>query len=152
MGQIIGGLNNAFGQVRTDAQNQCQGMASFHEQMVDVHRKLGILDQEATRLHQAEIGGLKERCKKIEHETVRSERKRPQVHESRGLLDKRRLYESNMSASCCCCDELDSTIAFLNPGCSCCIIALCSNSLTAGSGSCLGASLNWWAGIWLLSS
>ena len=66
MGQIAGGLNNAFGQVRTDAQNQRQGMASFHEQLVDVHRKLGILEKEATRLQQAEIGGLKERCRKIE--------------------------------------------------------------------------------------
>ena len=69
MGQITGGLNNAFGQVRTDAQNQRQGMASFHEQLVDVHRKLGILEKEATRLNQAEIAGLKERCKKIEHES-----------------------------------------------------------------------------------
>ena len=43
MGQITGGVNNAFGQVRADAQNQHQGMASFHEQLVDVHRKLGIL-------------------------------------------------------------------------------------------------------------
>ena len=65
MGQITGGLNNAFGQVRTDAQNQRQGMASFHEQLVDVHRKLGILEKEATRLQQAEVGGLKERCKKL---------------------------------------------------------------------------------------
>ena len=52
MGQITGGLNNVFGQVRTDAQNQRQGMASFHEQLVDVHRKLGILENEATRLQQ----------------------------------------------------------------------------------------------------
>ena len=71
MGQITGGVNNAFGQVRADAQNQHQGMASFHEQLVDVHRKLGILEKEATRLQQAEIGGLKERCKRIEHESVR---------------------------------------------------------------------------------
>ena len=70
-----------------------------------------------------------------------------------GLWDKHRWYESNMSTSCCCCgNELDSTIALLNPGCSCCISVLCSNSLTAGSGSCLGASLNWWTGIWSLSS
>ena len=81
MGQIIGGVNNAFGQVRTDAQNQRQGMASFHEQMVDVHRKLGILEKEATRLQQAEIGALKERCRKIEHESVRLDRKWPNVHE-----------------------------------------------------------------------
>ena len=59
MGQIIGGVNNAFGQVRTDAQNQRQGMASVHEQLVDVHRKLGILEKEATRLQQAEIASLK---------------------------------------------------------------------------------------------
>ena len=81
MGQITGGLNNAFGQVRTDAQNQRQGMASFHEQLVDVHRKLGILEKEATRLQHAEIGGLKERCKKIEQESVRTDRKWQSVHE-----------------------------------------------------------------------
>ena len=40
---------------------------------------MGIL--EATRLQQAEIGGLKERCKKIEHESVRMDRKWPSVHE-----------------------------------------------------------------------
>ena len=56
-------------------------MTSFHEQLVDVHRKLGILEQEATRLQQAEIGGLKERCKKIEHESVGLDRKWPNVHE-----------------------------------------------------------------------
>ena len=56
-------------------------MASFHEQLVDVNRKLGILEKEATRLQQAEIGGLKERCKKIEHESVRMDRKWPSVHE-----------------------------------------------------------------------
>ena len=81
MGQITSGENNAFGQVRADAQNQHQGMASFHEQLVDVHRKLGILEQEATRLQQAEIGGLKERCRQIEHESVRLDRKWPNVHE-----------------------------------------------------------------------
>ena len=81
MGQITGGLNNAFGQVRTDAQNQRQGMASFHEQLVDVHRKLGILEKEATRMQQAEIGGLKERCRKIEQESVRTDRKWQSVHE-----------------------------------------------------------------------
>ena len=60
-----------------------RGMASFHEQMVDVHRilKLGILEKEATRLQQAEIGALKERCRKIEHESVRLDRKWPNVHE-----------------------------------------------------------------------
>ena len=73
MGQIIGGVNNAFGQVRTDAQNQRQGMASVHEQLVDVHRKLGILEKEATRLQQAEIASLKERCRKIEQESVRTD-------------------------------------------------------------------------------
>ena len=52
MGQITGGLKNVFGQERTDAQNQSQGMALFHEQLVDVHRKLGILEKEATRLPQ----------------------------------------------------------------------------------------------------
>ena len=81
MGQITGGLSNAFGQVRTDAQNQRQGMASFHEQLVDVHRKLGILENEATRLQQGEIGGLKERCRKIEQESVRTDRKWQSVHE-----------------------------------------------------------------------
>ena len=75
IGQITGGLNNVFGQVRKDAQNQSQGMALFHEQLIDVHRKLGILEKEATRLHQAEIGGLKERCRKIEQESVRTDRK-----------------------------------------------------------------------------
>ena len=81
MGQITGGLNNVFGQVRTDAQNQSQGMTLFHEQLVDVHRKLGILEKEATRLHQGEIGGLKERCRKIEQESVRTDRKWQSVHE-----------------------------------------------------------------------
>ena len=81
MGQITGGLNNVFGQVRTDAQNQSQGMALFHEQLIDVHRKLGILEKEATRLHQGEIGGLKERCRKIEQESVRTDRKWQNVHE-----------------------------------------------------------------------
>ena len=81
MGQIIGGLNNAFGQVRTDAQNQRQGMTSLHEQLVDVHRKLGILEQEATRLNQVEISGLKERCRKLEHESIKSDRKWQNVHE-----------------------------------------------------------------------
>ena len=81
MGQITGGLNNVFGQVRKDAQNQSQGMALFHEQLVDVHRKLGILEKEATRLHQGEIGGLKERCRKIEQESVRTDRKWQNVSE-----------------------------------------------------------------------
>ena len=81
MGQITGGLNNVFGQVRTDAKNQRQGMASFHEQLVDVHRKLGILEKEATRMHQAELGGPKERCKKIEQESARTDRKWQSVHE-----------------------------------------------------------------------
>ena len=52
-----------------------------HEQLVDVHRKLGILENEATRLQQAEIGGLKERCRKIEQESVRTDRKWQSVHE-----------------------------------------------------------------------
>ena len=65
MGQITGGLNNVFGQVRTDAQNQSQGMTLLHEQLVDVHRKLGILEKEATRLHQAEIGGLRSVAEKL---------------------------------------------------------------------------------------
>ena len=64
MGQIAGGLNNAFGQVRTDAQNQSQGMASFHEQLINVHRKLEILEKETTRLNQAEIGDLKSVARK----------------------------------------------------------------------------------------
>ena len=81
MGQITGGLNGAFGQVRTDAQNQRQGMASLNERLVDVHRKLGILEKEATRLQQAEIGALKDRCKKIEQESVRTDRKWQSVHE-----------------------------------------------------------------------
>ena len=97
MGQITSGVNNAFGQVRTDAQNQQQGMASLHQQLVDVHRKLGILENEATRLQQAEIGGLKERCKKIEHESVRMERKWPNVHEQLEKIPKleRELRASN---------------------------------------------------------
>ena len=73
MGQITGGLKNVFWQVRTDAQNQTQGMALFHEQFVDVHRKLGILEKEAIRLHQGEIGGLKKRCMKIEQESVQTD-------------------------------------------------------------------------------
>ena len=93
MGQTTGGLNNAFGQVRTDAQNQRQGMASFREQLVDVHRKLEILEKEATRLQQAEIGGLKERCRKIEHESVRVDRKWQSVHEQ--LQKKSRNWSGN---------------------------------------------------------
>ena len=81
MGEITGGLNDVFGQVRIDAHNQSQGMALFHEQLVDVHRKLGISEKEATRLHQGEIGGLKERCRKIEQESVRTDRKWQNVHE-----------------------------------------------------------------------
>ena len=81
MGQIIGGLNNALGQVRTDDENQRQGMASFHEQLVDVHRKRGILEQEATRLNQFEISGLKERCRKLEHESIKSDQKWQNVHQ-----------------------------------------------------------------------
>ena len=56
-------------------------MTLFHEQLVDVHRKLGILEKEATRLHQGEIGGLKECCRKIEQESVRTDRKWQSVHE-----------------------------------------------------------------------
>ena len=39
------------------------------------------LEKEATRLHQGEIGGLKERCRKIEQEGVRTDRKWQSVHE-----------------------------------------------------------------------
>ena len=85
-----------LGKVRTDAQNQQQGMASLHQQLVDVHRKLGILDMEATRLQQAEIGGLKERCKKFEQECVRMERKWPRVHEQ---LEKIPELERELRAS-----------------------------------------------------
>ena len=81
IGQITGGLNYVYGQVRTDAQNQSQGMALFHEQLVDVHRKLGILEKEVARLDQSEIGDLKERCRKIEQESVRTDRKWQSVHE-----------------------------------------------------------------------
>ena len=77
MGQISSGVNNAFGQVRTDAQNHQEGMASLYQHLADVNLKLGILENEETRLQQSEIGGLKERCKKIEHEGVRMERKWP---------------------------------------------------------------------------
>ena len=56
-------------------------MEAFHEQSVDVHRKLGILEQEATKLQQTEIGGLKERCRKFEHESIKLDRKWQNVHE-----------------------------------------------------------------------
>ena len=71
-------------------------MASFHEQLVDVHRKLGILENEATRLQQAEIGGLKERCRKIEQESVRTDRKWQSVHEQLQIPElERELRASN---------------------------------------------------------
>ena len=81
MGHITKGLNDAFGQVRMDAQNQHQGMATLHQQMIEVQRRMGILENEAHRLQTAEIGALKERCKKIEEENVTSGRKWPVVHE-----------------------------------------------------------------------
>ena len=41
-------------------------------------RRIGILETEANRLQTAEIGALKERCRKIEHEQLKSDRKWPQ--------------------------------------------------------------------------
>ena len=58
-----------------------QGMATMHQQVVEVQRRIGILETEAHRLQTAEIGTLKERCKKIELENVTSGRKWPVVHE-----------------------------------------------------------------------
>ena len=97
MGQIINGLNETFGQVRTDAQNQQQGIVNMHQQLGDAQRRIGLLEIEANRLQTAEIGALKERCKKIEHEQVKSDRKWPQFHEQLDRIPKleRELRASN---------------------------------------------------------
>ena len=54
MGHITKGLSDALGQVRMDAQNQHQGVATMHQQMVEVERSIGILETEALRLQTAE--------------------------------------------------------------------------------------------------
>ena len=36
MGQIVNGLNDTFGHVRTDAQNQQQGIVTIYQQLGDV--------------------------------------------------------------------------------------------------------------------
>ena len=96
MGQIIGGINNTFGQVRTDAQNQHQGIVTIHQQLVDAQRRIGLLETEANRLQNAEIGALKEKCKKIEHEQLKSGQKLPQFNEQ---LDRIPKFERELQAS-----------------------------------------------------
>ena len=48
--------------------------ASMCQQLVDVHRRIGILETEANRLQQSEIGALKECCRKIEQKIPELER------------------------------------------------------------------------------
>ena len=79
-GQIVNGLNGTFGQVRTQ-----QGIVTIHQQLGDAQRRIGFLETEANRLQTAEIGALKERCKEIENEQLKSNRKLPQFNEQ---LDK----------------------------------------------------------------
>ena len=97
MGQIVNGLNDTFGHVRTDAQNQQQGIVTMYQQLGDAQRRIGILETEANRLQTAEIGALKERCKKIEHEQLKSDRKWPQFNEQLEGIPKleRELRASN---------------------------------------------------------
>ena len=56
MGQIVNGLNDTFGHVRTDAQNQQQGIVTIHQQLGDAQRRIGLLETEANRLQTAENG------------------------------------------------------------------------------------------------
>ena len=97
MRQIVNGLNDKFGQVRTDAQNQQQGIVTIYQQLGDAQRRIGLLETEANRLQTAEIGALKERCKKIEHEQLKSDRKWPQFNEQLDRIQKleRELRSSN---------------------------------------------------------
>ena len=45
--------------IRTDAQNQQQGIETVHQQLGDAQRRIGLLEIEANRLQTAEIGALK---------------------------------------------------------------------------------------------
>ena len=45
------------------------------------NEELALLETEPSRLQTAEIGALKERCKKIENEQFKSDRKRAQCNE-----------------------------------------------------------------------
>ena len=88
MGQIVNGLNGTFGEVRTDAQNQQQGIVTICQHLGDAQRRIGLLETEANRLQTAEIGALKEQCKKIEHEQLKSDRKLPQFNEQLDRIPK----------------------------------------------------------------
>ena len=65
-----------------------------------------------------------------------------------GLSTKRLSCKLSMLSTCCDdCDELGCTSSLLPSFLSCCTTTFDSNSLTDGSGNCLGASNNLWTGI-----